>query len=111
MRHYYRLVDRGDVEGLIALFDTDAVYHRPGYQPLHGHEELRHFYLEDRVIRDGRHDLDTVIASDDEVAVHGSFRGMLHDGNEVDVRFADFFTFQSDGSFSRRDTFFFAPLV
>jgi hypothetical protein len=45
------------------------------------------------------------------VAIQGSFHGVLRDGKIVDVRFADFFTIGSDGTISRRDTFFFAPLI
>ncbi|MFC0070453.1 hypothetical protein ACFFQW_42150 [Umezawaea endophytica] len=40
-----------------------------------------------------------------------SAAGVLHDGKEVSLRFSDFFEFTDDGRFSRRDTFFFAPLV
>jgi steroid delta-isomerase len=43
--------------------------------------------------------------------VHGSFHGTLHNGEAVETRFADFFRFNTDGTFSRRDTFFFVPLI
>jgi ketosteroid isomerase-like protein len=110
-RRYYELVDNGDVEGLVALFDPDAVYNRPGYEPLRGRDHLRRFYLEQRVIREGKHSLDLVVVSGSDVAVRGSFHGVLHTGNAVDAQFADFFRINSDDTFSRRDTFFFAPLI
>jgi hypothetical protein len=44
----YLLVDAGDVTGLIGLFAPDARFHRPGYQPLTGRDELERFYREDR---------------------------------------------------------------
>ena len=45
-----------------------------------------------------------------QIAVSGSFEGVLKDGTEVGLRFSDFFVF--DGPrIVRRDTFFFAPLV
>lgn len=108
---YYELVDAGDVPALVDLFTPDATYHRPGYQPMVGHQALTHFYTEARVIREGAHTVKAVVAADDRIAVHGEFHGILHDGRRVDLRFADFFDLDRAGRFSRRDTFFFAPLV
>ncbi|MFE7547941.1 nuclear transport factor 2 family protein [Streptomyces gardneri] len=111
VRRYYDLVDAGDVPGLVGLFTADATYHRPGYEPLEGHEGLTRFYSGARVIRTGRHTLTKVLVEGSNVAVHGEFNGELHDGTTVGLRFADFFQIAADGRFSRRDTFFFAPLV
>ncbi len=111
VRRYYELVDRGDVPGLVALFDPAAVYHRPGYPPLCGKEELLRFYSSQRVIKEGRHTLGTIVVTDDEIAVHGSFDGTLHNGDTVHTRFADFFRCGPEGTFTRRDTFFFVPLI
>ncbi|MGW0880577.1 nuclear transport factor 2 family protein [Streptomyces sp. NPDC002671] len=107
----YELVDAGDVSGLVALFDPEAVYRRPGYDPLVGRKALEHFYREQRVIKDGRHTLATVLMEKDSAAVQGSFAGTLHDGSKVSLRFADFFTFTASGAFRTRDSFFFTPLV
>lgn len=41
----------------------------------------------------------------------GEFGGLLRDGSTVHLRFADFFRVGTDGLFTRRDTFFFAPMV
>jgi ketosteroid isomerase-like protein len=111
VHHYYELVDLGDVAGLVDLFSSDGSYHRPGYAPIVGHDEMSHFYRTTRVIREGRHTIDKVVEGEADVAVHGSFAGVLHDGSAVSLRFSDFFEFTDDGRFSRRDTFFFAPLV
>lgn len=111
VRSYYECVDRGDVGGLLALFALDAVYHRPGYPPMTGRAELSRFYEGERVIASGGHTLDSVTADDDGVAVQGTFAGVLKDGREVSLRFADFFAVTADGLFARRDTFFFAPMV
>jgi hypothetical protein len=35
---------------------------------------------------------------------------VLHDGGTMQLRFADFFEIGDDGRFSRRDTYYFAPL-
>jgi ketosteroid isomerase-like protein len=111
VRHYYELVDAGDVDGLLDLFAPDAVYHRPGYAPLVGRAELERFYSTDRIIAEGTHALHTVVAAGDKVAAHGEFTGTLKDGNRVTLRFADFFAVRQDGRFARRDTFFFSPAV
>ncbi|GLZ77545.1 hypothetical protein Afil01_23520 [Actinorhabdospora filicis] len=111
VRRYYDLVDADDVPGLIALFATDAVYHRPGYAPLVGHGDLNRFYTADRVIVSGRHTVTSLVTGEHEVAVMGEFAGVLKDGREVALRFADFFTLDERLLFARRDTYFFAPLV
>ncbi|WP_433393084.1 nuclear transport factor 2 family protein [Micromonospora sp. KLBMP9576] len=108
---YYQLVDAGDVARLVALFDPTATYHRPGYEPLCGHDALRRFYLQDRVIDRGAHKVDRFVVDGAEVGVHGTFRGVLRDGREITLRFADFFSLTPQLTFLRRDTFFFAPLV
>ena len=94
----------------MALFADDAVYERPGYEPLRGKSAIEAFYRVDRVIESGRHALSSVIAAGEDVAVEGGFSGVLRDGKNADVRFADFFRL-SDGRFQRRHTYFFAPSV
>ncbi|WP_149828653.1 nuclear transport factor 2 family protein [Streptomyces tailanensis] len=111
IRHYYELVDAGEVPELVELFDPEAVYRRPGYDPLVGRDALERFYREQRVIKEGRHALSTALVREDGAAVHGTFEGTLHDGRVVALRFADFFTFSASGAFRTRDTFFFVPLV
>lgn len=111
VERYYRLVDENEVDALIDLFAPDAVYRRPGYEPLHGRDALRSFYSGERVIASGRHEVDALVADADTVAVHGRFVGVLKDGSDACLRFADFYTFDEQGRFATRDTFFFAPLV
>lgn len=108
---YYACVDNGDIPGLLDLFAHDAVYHRPGYPPLRGRDELERFYTVDRVIENGAHELSALIVQGARVAVHGEFGGVLKDGRSAQLRFADFFVFGDDGRFARRDTFFFSPMV
>lgn len=111
VRRYYELVDSGDINGLVDLFAVDAVYHRPGYEPLIGHGDLRRFYHDQRIIDTGAHTVTRIVANGYDVAVDGEFAGVLRDGRQVRLRFADFFTLTPDLAFERRDTFFFAPLV
>lgn len=108
---YYGHVDAGEVSSLVGLFTDDAVYHRPGYPPLVGHADIARFYATDRVIADGRHDLEQLVVDGASVAVHGTFNGVLKDGTAVSLDFADFFTLTPDGRFSERRTFFGVPAV
>jgi steroid delta-isomerase len=112
IRLYYILVDAGQVESLVDLFAEEAEYHRPGYPPLLGRGQLRHFYTEQRIIRAGCHEIARILAVNGNAAVHGTFTGVLTGGREVSLRFADFFELRpKDFRFVRRDTFFFAPMV
>lgn len=111
VHRYYTLVDSGDVDGLVGLFAPQAVYRRPGYEPLVGRDDLRAFYQGERVIDSGVHSVEQTVVGEDAVAVHGTFEGVLKDGSKTSLRFADFYTFDADGRFASRDTFFFAPLV
>ena len=110
IRRYYELVDANEVADLVALFQPGATYCRPGYPELVGHADITHFYARQRKFRSGQHALIAVLDTGERVAVHGSFRGELHDGRTMELRFADFFEIGDDGRFSRRDTYYFAPL-
>jgi len=110
IRRYYSCVDRNDVDGLVALFQNDAVYRRPGYPEMKGREAMAAFYRRGRKFRAGSHDFTAVLDTGIHVAVHGEFHGELHDGTPMDLRFADFFEVGEDGLFARRDTYYFAPL-
>jgi ketosteroid isomerase-like protein len=111
VHRYYRLVDAGDVDGVVALFTEDTVYRRPGYEPIVGHGQMREFYSGTRVIDHGKHQVSEVVLQDRQIAVNGDFVGRLKDGTDVELRFADFFTVARDGRFSSRETFFSTPMV
>ena len=93
VRRYYETVDSGESDAVVELFTHDAVYHRPGYQPMVGREALHRFYSGQRVIAHGRHMITHIFpAGSAHVAVEGRFTGRLKDGTDVDLGFADFFT-------------------
>jgi len=107
---YYQRVDAGDLEGLLALFHPEVRYERGGRDPIEGIDALRRFYESERLIREGRHQLDAVLVEGDQVAVRGVFRGILQTGEEVAVRFADFYRFR-DGLIWRRYSYFMERFV
>ncbi|GIF96870.1 nuclear transport factor 2 family protein [Catellatospora citrea] len=108
---YYRYVDAGDINALVDLFSKDAVYHRPGFPPIVGHDGLLRFYASGRVIAHGRHQLHQIVADGSRIAVNGTFDGVLKDHTCVSLAFADFFTLAGDGRFQERRTFFGVPAV
>ena len=110
VHNYYTTVDAGDAAATAALFSDDATYHRPGYSPLHG-QEIAEFYHGARVIKSGTHTLEEVIVNGLHAASRGNFKGVLKDGSEVHVGFADFFEFTPEGTIQNRVTYFFQASV
>jgi branched-chain amino acid aminotransferase len=106
----FRRVDSRDWEGLRESFAPDAVYERPGYEPLVGLERLLHFYREERVIAAGEHRLEHVVIDGDTAACWGRFVGIHKNGSPIDERFADCYTLE-DGRIKTRRSFFFRPAV
>lgn len=110
-REYYERVDAADVDGVLDCFAEDAVYHRPGYDPMVGRAALSSFYDGERVIADGRHELDELLVDGRQVAVRGRFVGTLKDGSPARVGFADFFVLGEDHLIRVRHSFFDRPAV
>lgn len=110
VRKYYSSVDAQDLETLLALFASDAWYERPGYARMTGTADLRKFYSDQRMIDEGRHTIDRLVKTDDQVIVQGEFAGHLKDGRRVSLRFADFFEMEAALIAGRR-TYFFTALV
>lgn len=111
VRRYYAEVDTGRVEEIVALFEIDAEYLRPGYPHMSGREAIRSFYADDRIIESGAHNVESVVCDSESVAVEGSFKGTVRGGTEVEVKFADFFWPGPNGLIKKRRTYFYAPLV
>lgn len=109
--HCHQLVDASDVDDVVALFTEATCTGAPVTYPIIGHQEMRSFYSGTRVIEKGEHPLSSMIVDHERIALNGDFVGMLKDGTNVELRFADFFTVDGDGRFSSRATFFFAPMV
>ena len=107
---YYTTVDSAGPEQTVALFTADAVYRRPGYAAMEGHRALEEFYGSQRVIAGGRHTIESVVVDGANAAIRGRFDGVLRDGEEVEVGFADFMRFE-DGLIADRTTYFFKPAV
>ena len=103
VRTYYDVVDAEQYDELVALFAEDIRYERPGQEPLVGRESLRQFYLEDRPLDDGAHEIHSVVGDGETVAVRGTFSG-VQNGETVEFDFADFHEFEGE-TIKRRYTF------
>ncbi|MDQ6526644.1 nuclear transport factor 2 family protein [Nocardioides sp. LHD-245] len=111
VRRYYETVDSPTPADVVDLFANDAVYRRPGYEPMVGREALLGFYDRRRVIAEGTHELlGVLVGAPDRAAVEGRFSGRLRDGSSVTLGFADFFTVKED-LIIERSTYFETPTV
>jgi ketosteroid isomerase-like protein len=110
VRRYYRTVDSLGSDATVALFSENAVYRRPGYDAICGRAALTDFYGGVRVIASGHHTVDDILIDGDRAAVRGRFHGVLRDGEEVDVGFADFLHYEAD-LIADRTTYFYQPSV
>lgn len=111
VQKYYAAVDKGDIDGVVALFEVDAEYSRPGYAHLSGREAIKSFYVDDRIIESGMHNIESLVSDSGTVAVEGSFRGTVRGGSDTEVKFADFFWPGPNGLIKKRRTYFYAPLI
>jgi ketosteroid isomerase-like protein len=106
----YRAIDERDYPTMASVFAPRATYWRPGYPPIVGRAAMELFQRE-REVQSGRHTLECILVSRDEVAVRGRFEGEFMTGRRTSHRFGEFFDIGPDGLFEARTSFFFAPLV
>ena len=83
VQKYYAEVDKGDVDEVVALFEVDAEYSRPGYAHMSGRGAIRSFYVDDRIIESGVHNIESIVSDSGTVAVEGSFKGTVRGGASV----------------------------
>jgi len=103
-------VDTRNWEELKERFCDDIVYERPGYDPIVGIDDFLTFYRDVRIIASGKHHLDHIVVDDEAGASWGHFVGKGRDGADLEVRFADVYTFEG-GKIKTRISYFFRPAV
>jgi ketosteroid isomerase-like protein len=104
VRQYYEFVDAEAYGSVFELFADEVTYERPGQSNLSGMTEFKQFYLEDRPLEDGQHEILDLVAEGDTVAVRGEFSG-TQDGESVSFGFADFHRFDDEGEITERWTY------
>jgi ketosteroid isomerase-like protein len=106
----FTTIDAMDWTALRAFFHPEAVYERPGYEPLTGRDRVLRFYREERVIKSGAHRIEGTVIEDDRGAAWGRITGVRTDGAAFELAFADVYRFQ-DGMIKVRRSHFFLPAV
>lgn len=107
---YYTNIDAGDVPAALECFASTAVYRRPGYEPLVGAAAIAQFYDDTRVVGPGKHVVEAIVESADEIAVRGRFDGTFRDGSALHARWGDFWRFEN-GRVVERNSYFDAPVA
>lgn len=110
LRTMFQAIDASDWAAFPEVYHADVVYERPGYPPLRGLDEVTRFYEKDRRIAGGTHHVDGIVIDGDQGACWGTLTGVLNDGAEINVTFADIYRF-ADGRIVSRRSYFFTPLV
>ena len=107
----FGVIDGARFDDLATVFAAEAVYERPGYEPLQGLPRIEHFYRHERVIGSGQHRVEDVTCSDQgSVISYGVFVGQSRDGAPLEERFADVYRVQGE-KIVRRTTYFFRPAI
>ncbi|GAA1118122.1 MULTISPECIES: nuclear transport factor 2 family protein [Kitasatospora] len=106
----FEVIDGRRWDELPTLFAEDCTYHRPGYEAISGLDAVLRFYREERIISDGRHEIEHVAESDSSVACWGRFRGVGKDGRQLDERFSDLY-FLDGRKIRTRRTYFYRPAI
>jgi ketosteroid isomerase-like protein len=97
----YAAIDANDFDVLGAAYGDDAVFHRPGTEPLRGRRAIVEYYAEGRGIEGGRHVVEHVAIDGACGAAWGTFDGRLRDGTAISLRWADCFSFAKDADGAR----------
>jgi ketosteroid isomerase-like protein len=110
VRDLFQAVDSRNWHDLHQVFAADAIYERPGYEPLIGLEQILHFYEHERIIADGRHEVDHITGGLGAAACWGRFQGVSRAGELLDERFADTYVVH-EGKITLRRTYFWRPAI
>ncbi|MDQ2050602.1 nuclear transport factor 2 family protein [Natronolimnohabitans sp. A-GB9] len=99
VKQYYRALDEHDYETLEDVLTSEFVQRRPD-RTFESREAFVCFMRDARPNPDTEHELETVVADGDRVAV----RGRVFDGETALFEFADFFVLE-DGRIGRLETY------
>jgi len=110
IRKMFATIDDRRWDRLPLHFASNLVYERPGYEPICGLEELRHFYSSVRIVAAGEHVIEQIVVSEPHAACWGSFCGRSRDGRELTERFADVYALVN-GLIVHRTTYFYRAAI
>ena len=106
----FKAIDNLGWSDVEQYFHENVRYERPGYEPIVGREKLMHFYREVRIIKEGRHHINSILVEEELAMCQGLFVGSSKKCEPLNVRFVDWYRF--DGPIIvARCTYFFSPSV
>ena len=103
VRKYYELIDDQKIDEVLSLFSKSATYIRCE-TTFNGIEEISGFYKNERKIK-GRHTINSLLAVGRTVVIEGNFMGKGVNGEAKEIRFADFFTLNTEQKIETRHTY------
>ncbi len=98
-RTYYRVIDTGSYDDLVAVLDPDFIQERSD-RTFEGRERFIHFMREERPMTDTTHVIDAIYRAESDIAIQGRLRRQ----EETLFDFVDVFSF-TDDVVARIDTF------
>jgi ketosteroid isomerase-like protein len=106
----FAFVDSSDWQSLPDIFHPEIIYERPGYQSFVGIDRLLLFYRDERIIHSGKHHIENIASDKNCAACWGRFIGVGKNGSQIDVLFADTYSFKMGKIYTRRTHFFTAAV-
>lgn len=110
LQEMFQAIDSKEWSVLPRFFAAEAVYERPGYEPLRGLDVILRFYTNERIVRDGCHHIEGFVLHENLASCWGTFDGVSHDGQELHERFSDVYEIGEEKIVHRR-THFFRPAI
>jgi uncharacterized protein len=110
VRDLLAVIDSCAWDRLGEFFSQAVVYHRPGFPVIGGLAALETFYKEQRQVRMGTHSIESLISDGDQMSCFGRLRGVATNGNNIDIRFAEWYQFDN-GKIVERATYFYEPSI
>lgn len=107
----FTIIDTGAAwKRLTEVFAPNAVYFRPGYEPMRGIARIQDFYAETRRISIGTHYVYRILSDGPRCCCWGMFSGTTKADGKINLYFTDWYRF-SKGLIVYRRTFFYQPMV
>ena len=106
----FQAIDGNNWDDLETLFDADCVYERPGYDAIVGIKDLLHFYRDERIIANGKHNVERVAEFGNVFFCEGEFQGVSRTGEKLRERFVDRYIL-SGKRIQHRQTYFYRAAI
>ncbi|OLL70164.1 hypothetical protein Ae263Ps1_6379c [Pseudonocardia sp. Ae263_Ps1] len=110
VRQMFAAIDSESWDKLSGLLHPNIVYDRPGFETFVGRDRVMRFYMQERVIRSGRHTIEGVIVEKERAAAWGWIEAVRNNGESLTLGFSDIYVFE-DEKIRMRRSHFYVPAV